>query len=215
MINRTLRIPGGDVDLEAALHCPDGVPPFAGVVVCHPHPQYGGDMNNNVVMALCRSLTDRGMAALRFNFRGAGRSSGSYDGGRGEARDVAAALEQFAALDEIDSDRIGLAGYSFGALMALAGATDPVRALALISPPLQALDRERLATLGRPLLMIAGDGDHICPEEAFRELATALTGEVEAEVVPGADHFWGGYERDIDSLAGPFFARALLVQEVS
>jgi alpha/beta superfamily hydrolase len=187
MINRTLRIPGGDVDLEAALHCPDGVPPFAGVVVCHPHPQYGGDMNNNVVMALCRSLTDRGMAALRFNFRGAGRSSGSYDGGRGEARDV----------------------------MALAGATDPVRALALISPPLQALDRERLATLGRPLLMIAGDGDHICPEEAFRELATALTGEVEAEVVPGADHFWGGYERDIDSLAGPFFARALLVQEVS
>jgi len=213
MTERSVRIPGDGVELEGVLHLPDGVPPFAGVAVCHPHPQYGGDMNNTVVAAVCRALTDRGMAALRFNFRGVGRSTGTFDNGRGEARDAAAAVAFLSEQDEIERDTIGLAGYSFGAMAALAGTDERVRALALVSPPLQWMDRERLSALGGPLLMVTGDSDHIAPGADLRDLAASLTREVEAEVVAGADHFWMGYERDLDALVGPFFARTLIAGE--
>ncbi|MGD9890465.1 MAG: alpha/beta hydrolase [Dehalococcoidia bacterium] len=213
MTERSARISGDNVELEGVLHLPDGVPPFAGVAVCHPHPQYGGDMNNTVVAAVCRALTDRGMAALRFNFRGVGRSTGAYDGGQGEARDATAAVAFLAEQDEIESGTVGLAGYSFGAMAALAGASERVQALALVSPPLQGVSKERLSGYDGPLLMITGDSDHICPAAAFREMAASLTREVEAEVVPGADHFWMGYERDLGALVGPFFARTLIAGE--
>ena len=91
-----LEIPGPAGTLEGFLHLPEGDGPFPGVVVCHPHPQMGGDMNNNVVMGVCYSLFIAGIASLRFNFRGAGRSQGVYDEGRGEMDDALAALE-FAA----------------------------------------------------------------------------------------------------------------------
>jgi uncharacterized protein len=213
MTKRSVYVPSDGVDLEAVLHLPDGVPPFAGVAVCHPHPQYGGDMTSNVVTAVCRALTDRGIAALRFNFRGVGRSTGGFDGGRGEARAAAAAAAYLASLDEIDGGRVGLAGYSFGALMALAAAGERVGALALVSPPLQGLDRQRLSAFPHPVLMVTGDGDHICPASEFRALEASLPSTVEAEVVPGTDHFWWGHERDLDALVGPFFARTLVAGE--
>ncbi|HWP99559.1 MAG TPA: CocE/NonD family hydrolase [Vicinamibacterales bacterium] len=135
MSERPERIPSADLELEGRLHLPDGAGPFAGVVVCHPHPQYGGDMRNNVVMTVCAALTAGGFAALRFNFRGVGRSGGAFDGGRGEGLDAAAAVSHLAALPTIDATRMGLAGYSFGALAALAAADARLRALALIAPP--------------------------------------------------------------------------------
>ena len=70
--------------LEGQLDLPDEATPSAGVVICHPHPQYGGEMTNNVVMAISSSIVAYGLAALRFNFRGVGRSGGSYDSGIGE-----------------------------------------------------------------------------------------------------------------------------------
>jgi len=206
---QAIDIPAEDVTLEAMLHLPAAVAPVPGVVVCHPHPQYGGDMSSNVVGALCQALVNRRVAALRFNFRGVGRSTGAYDNGRGEARDVAAAVGCMIAREEIDAERVGLAGYSFGAMMALAAADQRVQALGLVSPPLQGINHDRLAALSMPLLMVTGDADQICPEAGFRELAATLTGEVEAEVVPGADHFWWDHEGDLDALAGPFFARHL------
>jgi alpha/beta superfamily hydrolase len=170
-------------------------------------------MDNTVVAAVCRALTDRGMAALRFNFRGVGRSSGAYDGGRGEARDAAAAVEFLAERDEVEGDKVGLAGYSFGAMAALAGADARVKALALVSPPLQGISNDQLTSFQGPLLMVTGDGDHICPASGLRDLAASLTRAAEAEVVPDADHFWMGYERDLDALVGPFFARTLIAGE--
>jgi pimeloyl-ACP methyl ester carboxylesterase len=75
------------------------------------------------------------------------------------------------------------------------------------------MNQERLASVGAPLLMLTGDADHICPGAGLRDLAASLTREVEAQVVPGADHFWMGYERDLDAIAGPFFARTLIAGE--
>jgi alpha/beta superfamily hydrolase len=108
---------------------------------------------------------------------------------------------------------VGLAGYSFGAMAALNATHGKVRALMLVSPPLQWIDKGRLSAFDGSVLMVTGDGDHICPVAEFRALSASLTGAVEAEVVPGADHFWWGHERDLDALAGPFFARTLIAEE--
>ena len=124
---RELTIPSGDITLEGALLTPDGDGPFAVVVVCHPHPQRGGDMHNNVVAAAVSGLLERGIAAIRFNFRGVGGSGGAHTGGEGEQNDVRAVLAHTAALPDIDADRVGLAGYSFGAGIVAAGARPAMR----------------------------------------------------------------------------------------
>ena len=104
-------------------------------LVLHPHPQYGGDMHNHVVTAVCGALAESGATTLRFNFRGTGRNEGAFDSGRGEANDARAAVDALRALRP--DGRLLLAGYSFGAMIAATVATD-VRpdALVLISPPL-------------------------------------------------------------------------------
>ena len=83
---------------------------------------YGGDMRNYVVATLCEAAVAQGLVALRFNFRGVGASQGTHEQGRGERSDVAAALAYLRSLPEIDSGRVGLAGYSFGAAMAATSA---------------------------------------------------------------------------------------------
>ena len=206
---RDLVIPAGGLELEARLHLPDGAGPHAGVIVCHPHPQYGGEMHNSVVVAVCDALCSAGIAALRFNFRGVGRSSGAYDGGRGEVDDARAAVAYLAGLPEIDGARVGLAGYSFGALMALAAADASVTALALISPPLKGLDRSRIEAFPGALLLVAGDDDWVTPEGEFWELTRTLSRAAEAQIVGGADHSWLGYERELGALVAPFFAKQM------
>ena len=92
--------------LEGRLHLPEDGRPIAGVVVCHPHPLMGGDMDNNVVMGVCRELVGCGMAVLRFNFRGVGASAGAHDQGRGEVEDAREALRYLASLPELDGRSI-------------------------------------------------------------------------------------------------------------
>ena len=208
MSERAERITSDGLKLEAILHLPDQAPPLAGVVVCHPHPQYGGNMDNNVVMAICAALVRAGIAALRFNYRGVGGSDGAFDGGRGEARDTVAALQHLVELPEIDGGRTALAGYSFGAAMAQATAVEGAAALALISPPLRLVNFARLDGFEGPLLLVTGDADPVSPEEPFRTLAASLP-HAEAHVVPGADHSWWGYERALGEITGAFFARHL------
>src|SRR5579875_1176116 len=111
-----LTIAANGADLEAIFSTVAGPAPRGVLVVCHPHPLYGGSMDNNVVDALCDAALQEGLAALRFNFRGVGRSTGSYDNGEGEQEDVLAAVQ--AAGDRLSGAAIGLAGYSFGASVA-------------------------------------------------------------------------------------------------
>ncbi len=212
---RELTIPSGEITLEGALLTPDGEGPFATVIVCHPHPQGGGDMHNNVVSAAVSGLVERGIAVIRFNFRGVGRSGGAHTGGEGEQNDVRAVLAHAAALPDVDPDRVGLAGYSFGAGMAAAVAADgassgSIGALALIAPPGGAAGHARgLASFARPTLLIVGEHDQFCPAAALQDLASALGDSAETQVVPGADHFWLGFEREVSANVGEFFARQL------
>lgn len=202
-------LPCGDLTLEGVL---EGMPQQPGqkrpgVVVCHPHPLYGGDMRNNVVLALCDALAEAGIAALRFNFRGVGRSTGRFGDGIGEQDDVRAAVEYMAALPALASGRIGLAGYSFGALVGLQAAENDerVKALAAVSPPLVMSDFAFLARDERPKLFVAGSRDDFVPLERFSTLVASLRDPKEQFVVVGADHFWFGREASAAQAVAGFF----------
>src|SRR5579871_4011792 len=142
MKEESINIPSGELTLEGLIARPAGGAVAPAAVVCHPHPQYGGSMYNNVVDAVLEALWQRGFATLRFNFRGVGESEGSYGGGDGEAQDAVAAVNYLRAQPKMQSAPIVLVGYSFGAAAAWraapeAGALD---ALVLIAAPLQMIN---------------------------------------------------------------------------
>jgi len=201
---RDVTITCGDITLEGVLHLPDGDGPFPGVTICHPHPQYGGDMYNNVVGALVRAALEGGFAALRFNFRGVGESEGTHTGGQAEPDDAKAAFAFLAKQPEIDSDRVALAGYSFGAAMALVASPDvSPTGLALVSLPTVVGE---LSPPGgaSPLLLISGDRDEYSDTAALARLAEATGERARLEVMPGVDHFWAGSDDRLIETAAAF-----------
>ena len=220
MPQRRITIESDGASLEGVLTLPEGAGgvsphaeggPFPAVVICHPHPQYGGSMHNNVVAAVASSVVARGIAALMFNFRGVGGSDG-VPGDRDEAHtDTTNVLAYTAALDEVDADRVGLAGYSFGAGTAVGVVSDALPALALVSLPLMMAEgaHDALAAYAGPLLLISGSEDEGSNEAGLQALAESCAGEASVRVVAGADHFWWGDEYAIEQTVGPFFASAL------
>jgi alpha/beta superfamily hydrolase len=166
-------------------------------------------MDNNVVMALCQGLHAAGMASLRFNFRGVGRSEGEYAAGADETFDVLGALSFLGVQPGIAPGRVGLAGYSFGARVSLAAAAQApqVRALLCVAPPLA----EPLPADGRPacpFLVLVGDRDRVAAAGVER-YASFLPDPRCLQVVQGTDHFWQGFEPVLVDAAQRFFAEAL------
>jgi len=205
-----LRLPpalDGEPALDARLRPPStAAAPM--VVLCHPHPLYGGTMDNKVITTLARRLGEAGFGTLRFDFRGAGRSEGTHDGSGREALDVIAAL--VAAASET-TGAIWLAGYSFGswnaaralALPHLGGtprlpqiarpAIARVRHLVLVGPPLSWYPLDELAHTSVPLTIVLGDRDAFCSVD---RMAALVDGErsrgrdVEGLILPECDHLF-------------------------
>ena len=199
--------------LEGVLAGPHGdVGSLPGVVVCHPHPLFGGNMNNALVLGLCQSLVREGFMTLRFNFRGVGNSEGEFTKGEKEHEDVKAALDLLRGWPGVNRRRVGLAGYSFGAAMVLAGMSSckGAGAFMLVSPPPSAFDAPKLGKDGRPKLLITGDRDRLSPYDSIVDEARKLGGDVQTAVVPGADHSWRGREAEAGDLAARFFTGALV-----
>jgi alpha/beta superfamily hydrolase len=199
---------GGEVVLEGRLYLPS-VPggPVAGAVVCHPHPLYGGTMDNAVVRAVSKALAARSFAVLRFNFRGVGGSGGEHGGGVAETADVAAALGRLASRPEVDPARLGVAGYSFGAAVGLraACADSRVGAVALVAPPLAAFPMAEAAACPIPKLAVVGTRDAFCPMPLL-EPWFAAAGEPKRRVeLSGADHFFSGREEETGEAVAAFF----------
>lgn len=208
-MTRKVNFSSGSLVLEGRLGLPEGrAQPYSGVVLCHPHPLYGGDMHNNVITAVARALEERGLATLRFNFRGVGGSQGSFANGIGEQDDARAALAWLAGQEEIDPSRRGIFGYSFGGLVALSvGAREAtIKAMAAVSP---LLPREGLDDCPKPKLIICGDADPVVPADRLRERAAEIAEPKIIMVVPGADHFWLGQEREMATAVADFFSREL------
>jgi alpha/beta superfamily hydrolase len=163
------------------------------IILCHPHPLYGGDMFNNVITAMQGALTRAGFSTLRFNFRGVGGSEGEYGEGVREVQDVQGAVTF--AVAEGDGP-VDLAGYSFGAYVGMHSLADDdrVRSFVCISPPVAIYDFAALKEEGKPKLIIAGERDLICPLAPLEELFASLTQPKTLHICPRADHFWWGME---------------------
>jgi len=199
------------LELEGILHIPKGEPPFPAVVVCHPHSLYGGSMRNNVVLAICEALEEASIAALRFNFRGVGMSDGEFAEGVGEQDDVVAALAFLGSLSEVDSDKIGLAGYSFGTKAALPVAlrNDKVRAVALVSPFLSDTYWEQLKSYVNPKIFISGGNDGYIRANDVQQKVSELPEPKQYEIIANTDHFWLGFEPKVAESVTTFFTSIL------
>ena len=167
-----------------------------GIVICHPHPLRGGDMLNNVVVALAEAFTAVGFAVLRFNFRGVGRSTGHYAEGVGEQEDAKAALACLSAEPGIDADRLFLVGYSFGARVTLAVAsTDSrVRGFIVIAPPVLHGDWPSLESAHGPKIFFCGARDPVAPPAVLTGMIKGLPEPKRLVVFADADHFFVGQE---------------------
>ena len=161
-------------------------------LVCHPHPLYGGTLHNKVVHHTARALQELGLAVLRFNFRGAGRSQGKHDQGRGEADDVRAALAWLEK--KAPAAGVALAGFSFGAWVGLRVGCGDARVGALIGVGLPANDSDFsfLAGCSKPKLFVQGTRDQFGSLGAVEPLAERAAPPKELVWVEGADHFFAG-----------------------
>jgi uncharacterized protein len=168
-------------------------------------------MDNNVVNALCEALAADSMVALKFNFRGVEGSEGKFSVGEETQEDVRAAVSFLTTLNEIDTARIGLAGYSAGAAWGLAAVYQDarVKALAAISPPLGLFDISILKECRKSKLMISGSDDQHVYEEDLRKACLDLPEPKECEIIEDADHSWWGYETELAEKVAGFFKRWL------
>ncbi len=180
-------------DLEGLYHA--GVSD-KGVVITHPHPQYGGDMSNPVVEAIAAAYRQRGFTTLRFNFRGVGKSTGNFDQGIGEQDDVRGAVS---FLCDRGLKAIHLSGYSFGAwvnAMALQGGL-AVQGMTMVAPPVAFIDFEEGIRLPMLSAVVAGSRDEIAPPGLIRPLMGQWNPDARIDIIDGADHFFFGFLDEI------------------
>jgi alpha/beta superfamily hydrolase len=211
---RPIRFPTEDGhSLEGELRPAEGEA-RGSAVLCHAHPRFGGSKDHPILWAVRNELAGRGFTVLSFNFRGTMRSAGTHGGGRSEVKDVAAAIgcvRQRSVAPTI------VAGWSFGANVALREALDDdrVAALALIGFPLHhevelpaMPSASELRRLRKPVLLLSGEHDAYSPPAALAELGAQLpNGEV--SVVPGTDHYLWRHEREAAGIVGSFADRVL------
>jgi alpha/beta superfamily hydrolase len=202
--------PAGAV--EAALEEPEQDAGRACAIVCHPHPLFQGTMQNVVVVHCARGLNDAGLPALRFNFRGVGKSEGVHAEGIGEQDDVRAALAEIRKL--YPGRPVLLAGYSFGSAVGFAvGDRDPgVPCLIGIGLPVV---RETMVPLAssRPALLIQGDRDEYGPVAGVQSFAARCAGKVQVRILADCDHFFVGHLPEVRA-AVTEFARAQFASNV-
>ena len=173
----------------------EGTGPWPGVVICHPHPLHGGNMDNNVVLALALGLAQEGFVTLRFNFRGVGGSQGEHTKGERESEEVQGAIDLIKAWPDT-FDNIGLVGYSFGTSVILGNGElhGEVNAIVLVSPPFRAVEGTLLKQSEVPAMIVTGDRDRLVDSNQLDAELTSFNSPPEFKLFDGVDHFWYGQE---------------------
>ena len=184
-------IPVSHGRLEALMKQPAG-PARGAAVVCHPHPIHGGTMHTKAVYWAAQAFNEAGLVALRFNFRGVGASTGSYDGGIGERDDLKAVLDWLEA--EYPELPLLVGGHSFGSMVGLSVGADDERVVALLGLGLP-VDMDRydysfLAKADKPVLVVQGENDEFGPGESVSNLLALLGAHITVVRIPGSDHYF-------------------------
>lgn len=204
-----LTIAGPVGPLEARLEFPEDfrMPAVFGVA-CHPHSLYGGTMDNKVTHVIARSMVECGAPAFRFNFRGVGASAGAFDNGRGEADDLAAVVAE--GRRRFPGAALWLGGFSFGAFVALRGATmlahqgiGPARLVA-VAPPVARFELGSVANPECDWMLAQGDADDVVPPDAVLAWAAEQARPPRLHVLRGAGHFFHGKLHELKPLVVDF-----------
>ena len=196
-------------DLEVVLEMPDE--PVGLAVICHPHPLYEGSLNNKVVHTLARAWVGLGCAAVRFNFRGVGKSAGQYDDGEGETLDALTVIE-WARRQQV-AGPFFLGGFSFGGMIAYRAAQQiKPTALVLVAPAVG-----RIPTAGAqpacPWLIVQGDEDELVPIDAVLAWLDELDHPPQLAVLESAKHFFHGRLIELRGLVSAFAAPFVSTEE--
>ncbi len=162
-------------------------------VICHPHPQHGGTMDNKVVTTLMRTYRDLGISVVRFNFRGVGKSQGEFDSGRGEFEDLIAVIHQ--TIQDFPENKLMLAGFSFGSsIVARASYSFPLLThLCLVAPPIERYEYDRDLQFPVPTCVIQGDKDERVVAQGVYDWCATLKSSVDLIRYADATHFFHGY----------------------
>ncbi len=176
-----------------------------GAIITHPHPLYGGDMSNPVVESLVTSFNKKRYTTLRFNFRGVGKSEGTYDEGIGEQEDILAAINFL--LDQGIS-AIYLVGYSFGAwvLAKIKELPGQISGEIFISPPVALLPYEENLTIPLLKLVITGEDDEIAPVEILENAVAGWNPESRFAIIDFADHFYFGCFKSLEKVVTDYLS---------
>lgn len=183
-------------------------------LVLHPHPLYGGTMNNKVVYNMYQSLARNGFSVMRFNFRGVERSQGQFDQGIGELSDAATALDWLQTQNP-DASTCWVSGFSFGAWIAmqLLMRRPEIEGFIAASPPANMYDFSFLAPCPASGLVVMGDKDDVVQEEAVSKLVTKLSGQknvaVDYQVVSGADHYYRNHMDEFNGILDEYIGDRL------
>jgi alpha/beta superfamily hydrolase len=198
-------IDGPAGSIEAMIERPPGARGDVVAVCCHPHPLYGGTMQNKVVHTLARACQDQRVTSVRFNFRGVGASGGSHDDGVGESED-AAVVADF-AMRVTGAARLWSLGFSFGGYVAyrLAIARDAA-ALVTVAPPVQRFDFTKLPVPRARWLVAQGDADDLVDHERVLAWTRSLAPAPEVRILPGAEHFFHGRLTELRAMLGGWLA---------
>ncbi|MFX1420084.1 MAG: alpha/beta hydrolase [Promethearchaeota archaeon] len=194
-------IKNNEIELEAEYFQSNSNTKNPAIIICHPHPQYGGNMFNNVVSGVFTTLINNDISCLRFNFRGVGRSRGKFSGGLGEINDVKACIDFL--INEKNFAKVIICGYSYGAAIGCSAInySDKVIGYISISFPWDFMGAryKELSQSKKPKLFIQGNRDNIAYYEQFKEHFESYDDPKVSKIIDGADHFYWGYEEQISS----------------
>jgi len=170
-----------------------------GVVITHPHPQYGGDMHNHVVKLITDVFQDKNYTTLRFNFRGVGNSQGNFDNGNSEQQDVISAIDY---LSNMGIKQIDLAGYSFGAWINafVAGNNKAVKHTLMVSPPVGFVDFSSISSIKSLKLVVTGTNDDFAPVKTTNRMVSLWNKKARIEIIDGADHFYSSHITELKNV---------------
>ena len=198
-MSERVSFPGPAGNLEGLIEGPSAAHTEAAdsyAVICHPHPLYGGSMDNKVVTTVARALHEVGIPTLRFNFRGVGASDGAYDQATGETDDASAAVGFGAA--RWPGKQLVVAGFSFGGYVALRLALRQTTArLITVAPAIQHFDVRGLSVPDCPWLIVQGDADDVVEPQAVIRWAQGLVPPPQLAVLAGVGHFFHGHLHEL------------------